>query len=99
MLLLKCNKVSVIVIAGKTGNNTLPNDGEGGGRPNAALNVGAKSVCCTSLPVSISDLSPPSPELRYAKNAAVRSALLSPPWSPSNREDSVCNVMILPFNI
>lgn len=86
ILLLKCNKVSVIVISGRTANNILPSDGEGGGRPNAALNVGAKSVCCTSLPVSISDFSPPRPELRYAKNAAVRSALLSPPWSPINRE-------------
>ena len=67
-----------MLILGSTGNSRCPREGAGGGRPNAANRVGARSVCCTSWPVNMLSI-PARPAPRYAKNAAVRSALLSPP--------------------
>lgn len=86
-LFVNKTRVSKGGISGNTGNKTLPSEGAGGGLPNAAQRVGAKSVCWTSRPCSPS--SGNNPALRYAKNAAVRSVFVSPPWSPVNKKGMV----------
>lgn len=48
---------------GNKGSNTFPKDGAGGGKAKAAHTVGAKSVCCISLPGAMSSPSPAKPPL------------------------------------